>query len=84
MKSSKRYSEAPREIARAIKEATVVTDFLPPPAELQPREELTKVTIALTSRSVDFFKEQASGQEVPYQTLIRKVLDLYARRYKAK
>jgi hypothetical protein len=37
----------------------VVPDFLPRPEDLVFREEGIKVTIALSKRSVDFFKNEA-------------------------
>ena len=75
------YRDAPKGVADAINAAEVVGDFLPPPEELVLRDETVKVTISLTQKSVDFFKEAAEEQGVPYQTMIRKVLDLYSQRY---
>jgi predicted DNA binding CopG/RHH family protein len=59
-------------------EVKIVADFLPPPAELAFREETVKVTIALSKASIDFFKNQAAQNHVPYQKLIRRLLDEYA------
>ncbi len=81
MKKKNGYSDAPPDVAEAIREAKVIDDFLPPPDELIPRDDTVKVTISLTKKSVDFFKESASKKGVPYQTMIRKVLDLYSQRY---
>ena len=81
MKRENGYGDAPTDVAEAIKEAKVIDDFLPPPDELIPRDDTVKVTISLTKKSVDFFKESANEQGVPYQTMIRKVLDLYSQRY---
>ena len=78
------YRDAPPQVAEAIRSATVIDDFLPPPDELIPRDETVKVTISLTQKSVDFFKVSAEKQGVPYQTMIRKVLDLYSQRYDRK
>ena len=75
------YRDAPEGVADAIIAAEVVDDFLPPPEELVLRDETVKVTISLTQKSVDFFKKTADEQGVPYQTMIRKVLDLYSQRY---
>lgn len=58
----------------------VVTDFLPSPEDLVFREETTKVTIALTRRSVEFFKNIASSHDTQYQKLIRRLLDEYVER----
>ena len=71
-------------VAEAIRSAEVIDDFLPPPEALIPRDETVKVTISLTQKSVEFFKKSAEEQGVPYQTMIRKVLDLYTERYQAK
>ena len=55
-----------------------VEDFLPPPGELVYREDTEKVTIALSKRSVDFFKRQAREHGTQYQRMIRALLDRYA------
>lgn len=56
----------------------VVDDFLPPPSELVRREETEKVTIALSKRSVAFFKREARLHGTQYQRMIRALLDRYA------
>ena len=56
---------------------TRVKDFLPPPSELVPREETVKVTLALSKESVEFFKEKAKKNKVPYQRMIRRLVDQY-------
>ena len=56
----------------------VVPDFLPPPEELAFRDEGVKVTIALSKRSVDFFKSEARKHHTQYQRMIRRLLDAYA------
>jgi hypothetical protein len=58
----------------------VVKDFLPPPDKLVLRESNVKVTLSLSSRSVDFFKREAQKQHVPYQRMIRALVDAYAER----
>ena len=63
-----------------IGEVTRVSDFLPPPSELVPREETVKVTLALSKHSVTFFKEQAEKYHVPYQRMIRSLVDEYVDR----
>ena len=62
----------------AIGDPKVITDFLPPPEELAFREEGVKVTLALSKRSVDFFKGEASKHHTQYQRMIRRLLDAYA------
>jgi hypothetical protein len=56
----------------------VVRDFLPPPEDLVFRDEGIKVTIALSKRSVDFFKGEARKHNTQYQRMIRRLLDAYA------
>ena len=56
----------------------VVNDFLPPPSELVLREDTEKVTIALSKRSVSFFKAEAQRHGTQYQRMIRALLDRYA------
>ena len=55
----------------------VVSDFLPSPAELAYKEDGIKVTLALSKRSVDFFKSEASKNQTHYQRMIRRLLDSY-------
>lgn len=62
-------------------EVRVIRDFLPPPEELAFREDAVKVTIALSKRSVDFFKAEASRHNTQYQKMIRRLLDQYVNRY---
>ncbi len=56
----------------------VVPDFLPRPEDLVFRDEGVKVTIALSKRSVDFFKTEAQKHNTQYQRMIRRLLDAYA------
>ncbi len=81
MRGKTDYQRAPKEIAEAIMDTEVVKDFLPPPAELVFRDDTVKVTLSLSRRSVKFFKQMARENKVPYQAMIRRILDLYARHY---
>jgi hypothetical protein len=74
MKRAKRHVEG--EIGRV----KVIEDFLPPPDQLVPREEKVKVTLALSRRSVAFFKREAQKRRVPYHRMIRALVDEYAAR----
>jgi hypothetical protein len=56
----------------------VVPDFLPAPEDLVFREEGVKVTLALSKRSVEFFKREAAKHNTQYQRMIRRLLDAYA------
>jgi hypothetical protein len=59
----------------------IVSDFLPRPEDLVFRQEGVKVTIALSKRSVDFFKSEARKHHTQYQRMIRRLLDAYAERH---
>jgi len=56
----------------------VVSDFLPRPEDLVFRDDGVKVTLALSKRSIDFFKSQALKHNTQYQRMIRRLLDAYA------
>jgi hypothetical protein len=56
----------------------IVDDFLPSPGELVLKEDLEKVTISLSKRSVEFFRREARRHGTPYQKMIRALLDRYA------
>ena len=58
-----------------------IKDTLPPPSELiMPKDEV-KVTLALSRRSIQFFKDQARRNHGKYQRMIREVVDRYASHY---
>lgn len=58
-----------------------VKDFLPSPEELALSEKTKRVTINLQENSLDAFKQEARRLKVPYQKLIRKVIDHYAKHF---
>ena len=55
----------------------VIPDFLPSPEKLAFREEGVKVTIALSKRSIEFFKSEAAKHHTQYQRMIRRLIDAY-------
>ena len=67
--------------ADPMAETAVAVDFLPSPADLVFREDTVKVTMALSRVSIEFFKEQGKKYDMPYQRLIRRLLDEYARTF---
>ncbi len=69
------YTDEPLQIGERVK------DFLPPPSELVKREETVKVTLELTRESVDFFKELARQEKIPYQRMLRGLIDAYAKQH---
>ncbi len=58
-----------------------VTDFLAPPSALVKREPTTKVTLEVTQSSLAFFKKQAKRARIPYQRILRALIDAYAKQY---
>lgn len=72
MSAKIRYTDEP------LGKLKIVSDFLPPPEELAIREESVKVTIALSKRSVEFFKREAARHGTQYQRMIRRLVDTYA------
>ncbi|NJD30891.1 MAG: hypothetical protein FIB04_03310 [Gammaproteobacteria bacterium] len=75
MKRARKYTNEP------LGRLEVVDDFLPPPDQLVLKEDGVKVTISLSRKSVDFFKAHAAASKVPYQRMIRTLLDSYADKY---
>jgi len=69
-----------RYTAGEIGRVRLIEDFLPAPADLLPREENVKVTLPLSRRSLDSFKREAKKRRVPYQRMIRALVDTYAER----
>ena len=72
MRANVKYTNEP------LGDLKIVRDFLPRPEDLVFQEEGVKVTIALSKRSVDFFKGEARKQQTQYQRMIRRLLDAYA------
>jgi len=75
MKHTQKYTDEP------LGRLEVIDDFLPPPDQLVLKEDGVKVTISLSKKSVDFFKAHAARSKVPYQRMIRSLLDTYAVRH---
>jgi hypothetical protein len=75
MKHTQKYTD------ELLGRVEVIDDFLPPPDRLVLKEDGVKVTISLSKKSVDFFKAHAARSKVPYQRMIRSLLDTYADRH---
>ena len=75
MKRTRKYTDEP------LGRIQIIEDFLPPPDQLVLKDDGVKVTISLSLRSVVFFKAHARKSNTPYQRMIRRVLDDYARHY---
>ena len=66
-----RYTDEP------LGDLEVIADFLPAAEELAFREEGVKITLALSKKSIDFFKSEAVKHHTQYQRMIRRLLDAY-------
>ncbi len=76
--NSRRYAETKIKYTdEPLGKVQVVPDFLPSPAELAFREEGVKVTLALSKKSIEFFKSEAAKHHTQYQRMIRRLLDAY-------
>jgi predicted DNA binding CopG/RHH family protein len=78
---NKIYTEAPKNVSKAILDGEIIADFLPPPEKLIRKEPKVKITITLNSGSIDFFKKHARKNNVKYQTMINEVLNKYVQKY---
>ncbi|HUY68088.1 MAG TPA: CopG family transcriptional regulator [Alphaproteobacteria bacterium] len=58
-----------------------VKDFLPPPSQLVKRPSTVKITLEVTRDSLEAFKKWAKREHVPYQRMIRGLIDAYAQRH---
>ena len=72
-----KYSDEPMMMGDRVK------DFLPPPSKLVKRSETVKVTLELTADSLKFFKRQAKLNRVPYQRMLRGLIDAYVQQHEA-
>ena len=61
-----------------IGEVKLVADFLPSPSDLKVKNDSTKITITLSSDSIEYFKSVAEEHGMQYQKMIRQLLDEYA------
>ena len=71
----------PQYIKEPLGRLEALADILPPPDQLVLKDDGVKVTPSLSKRSVVFFKAHAACSDVPYQKMIRSLLDGYARQY---
>ena len=78
MKNRIKYTDEP------IGNVKVITDFLPSPEELALKNQNTKVTISLSSESVEYFKSEAEKHDMQYQKMIRQLLDEYVSHQKGR
>ncbi len=71
MRAKIKYTDEP------LGKVQVIPDFLPSPSALAFREEAAKVTLALSKKSIEFFKSEAAKHHTQYQRMIRRLIDAY-------
>jgi predicted DNA binding CopG/RHH family protein len=81
MSNTINYTDAPIDIEQSLDNATIISDFLPSPAELVSRGEKEKITISVDKRSLDLFKKYAKKHNTKYQPMINGVLSSYADKF---
>ena len=64
-----------------IGDIKIVKNFLPAPDKLVFKKKSIKVTMALDAESVAFFKKIAQRNHVPYQAMIRNLINTYVAKY---
>jgi predicted DNA binding CopG/RHH family protein len=60
---------------------TVIDDFLPPPSQLVRKEDTVKITSEYTRSSIEFLKKEAKKANVPYQHMLRALVDKYVEQH---
>jgi predicted DNA binding CopG/RHH family protein len=58
-------------------EGEIIPNFLPSPENLVFKEKKTKITLTLSNKSSEFFKDAAKKHGASYQSMIRELLDFY-------
>jgi predicted DNA binding CopG/RHH family protein len=75
MKKREKLEDTPK------REITVIDDFLPPPSQMVRKEDTVKVTSEYTRSSIEFLKKEAKKAKVPYQRMLRALVDKYVEQY---
>lgn len=78
MNKKTQYTDEP------IGEVKLVADFLPSPGELKSKNDSTKITISLSTDSIEYFKSVAEKNGMQYQKMIRQLLDEYVAHQKRR
>lgn len=84
MKKKIIYTDAPRAIAKEIKESVVVEDFFSDITDFERAERKEKITIMLNSSVLMRFKQYAKKYNMKYQTMINEVLSVYSKKLASK
>ena len=70
-----KYTDEPIKLGKRL------ADFLPPPAQLVRKEATVKITLELNRHSLEVMRAHAKRQNVPYQRMLRQLVDEYALKY---
>ena len=73
-KEKVKYTDEPMQVG------SEVNNFLPPPDQLVLRPKPVRVTLTLDADTVAYFKAEADRLAVPYQRMIRNLLNEYKAR----
>jgi predicted DNA binding CopG/RHH family protein len=71
MKDEIKYTDEPMEIGEEV-------NILPSPKELAKQLATERTTMLFTKSTLDFFRDIAKKEGIPYTALIRQTLDNYA------
>ena len=85
MSKTKKYTDAPADIAEELENSVPIEDFLPSPesiANLLKKQETIPVTMKLKKETIARYKRFADKKGIKYQTFVYSVLDSYAKTLK--
>lgn len=80
MKKKIKYTDIPPS-DEPVGKLVRIEDTFPRPEELVFKKDNTKITIALSNSSIEFFKREAKKHHTQYQKMIRNLLDEYVARH---
>jgi predicted DNA binding CopG/RHH family protein len=86
MSKTKKYTDAPADIAEELENSVPIEDFLPSPesiANLLKKQETIPVTMKLKKETIARYKRFADKKGIKYQTFVSSILDSYAKALKA-
>ena len=75
MEKRKKLEDTPK------REITVIDDFLSQPSQMVRKEDTVKVTSEYTRSSIEFLKKEAKKAKVPYQRMLRALVDKYVEQH---
>jgi predicted DNA binding CopG/RHH family protein len=85
MSKTKKYTDAPADIAEELENSVPIEDFLPSPesiANLLKKQETIPVTMKLKKETIARYKRFADKKGIKYQTFVSSILDSYAKALK--